>query len=192
MISSSDTLPDEKVELPLSIIGTSTISLESDSIKVTRGDTITLEGELSDHLGNPISDEEIQIIWDGVVLGTAVTEPDGDFSYEYLVTIDTILGNLNWSANFSGNYFHEGSSSSQITEVYQQTVINFDLDKTHFYAGEQFLISGNLSMDNGTLFSGTLVFYFDNVFIESFIANGSFNFGYIPESSYLGCRFTFD
>ena len=40
-------------------------------------------------------------------------------------------------------------------------------------------------MDNGTLFSGTLVFYFDNVFIESFIANGSFNFGYIPESSYL-------
>ena len=184
-VSSSDTLPDEKVELPLSIIGTSTISLESDSIKVTRGDTITLEGELSDHLGNPISDEEIQIIWDGVVLGTAVTEPDGDFSYEYLVTIDTILGNLNWSANFSGNYFHEGSSSSQITEVYQQTVINFDLDKTHFYAGEQFLISGNLSMDNGTLFSGTLVFYFDNVFIESFIANGSFNFGYIPESSYL-------
>ena len=42
--------------------------------------------------------------------------------------------------------------ASQATEVYQQTVINFELDKTHFYAGEQFLISGNLSMDNGTLF----------------------------------------
>ena len=45
-VSSSDTLPDEKVELPLSILGTSTISLDTDSIKVTRGDTITLEGEL--------------------------------------------------------------------------------------------------------------------------------------------------
>ena len=40
-------------------------------------------------------------------------------------------------------------------------------------------------MDNGTLFGGLLVFYFDDVFVESFTTNGSFNFQYIPESSYL-------
>ncbi len=40
-------------------------------------------------------------------------------------------------------------------------------------------------MDNGTLFSGSLVFYFDDVFVESFVTEGNFNFQYNPESSYL-------
>lgn len=183
--STSETLPDEKVELPFAILGTSTVTLDSNSLKITRGETITLEGRLSDHLGEPISEEEIEIFWDGELLGAAITEPDGDFSYDYDVMLDSLLGNLTWAANFGGNYFHDGSADSQITEIYQQTIINFQLDSNHFYAGDKFIISGNLSMDNGTLFTGNLVFYFDDVFVESFITNGSFNFEYVPESSYL-------
>ncbi|MEC7712624.1 MAG: DUF4129 domain-containing protein, partial [Candidatus Thermoplasmatota archaeon] len=184
-ISTSETLPDEKVELPFTVLGTSTITLDTDSLKITRGETITLEGELNDHLGDPIPDQEIQVIWNGETLGTVITESDGDFSYDYPVTIDTPLGNVSWSADFGGNYFHDESTASQLTEIYQQTVINFQLDKTHFYAGDNFTISGNLSMDNGTLFSGSLVFYFDDVFVESFVTDGTFNFQYNPESSYL-------
>ena len=184
-ISTSETLPDEKVELPFTVLGTSTITLDTDSLKITRGEIVTLEGELNNHLGEPISDEEIQVTWNGENLGTVITESDGDFSYDYLVTMDTPLGNVSWSADFIGNYFHDESTASQLTEIYQQTVISFQLDETHFYAGDRFLVSGNLSMDNGTLFSGNLVFYFDDVFVESFATNGSFNFEYLPESSYL-------
>ncbi len=82
-ISTSETLPDEKVELPFTVLGTSTITLDTDSLKITRGETITLEGELNDHLGDPIPDQEIQVIWNGETLGTVITESDGDFSYDY-------------------------------------------------------------------------------------------------------------
>ena len=184
-VSSSDTLPDEKVELPFTILGTSNIILDTDSLKITRGETVTLEGELVDHLGEPISDGEIQVIWNDEILGTAITESDGDFSYDYLVTLDTPLANVTWSANFAGNFLHDSSEASQVTEIYQQTVINFQMDKNHFYSGDQFIVSGNLSMDNGTLFEGNLVFYFDDVFVESFTTDGTFSFQYIPESSYL-------
>ena len=184
-ISSSDTLPDEKVELPFTILGTSNIILDADSLKITRGETVTLEGELVDHLGEPISNEEIEVIWNDEILGTATTESDGDFSYDYLVTLDTPLANVTWSADFAGNFLHDSSEASQVTEIYQQTVINFQIDKKHFYSGDQFIVSGNLSMDNGTLFEGNLVFYFDDVFVESFTTDGTFSFQYIPESSYL-------
>ena len=80
---------------------------------------------------------------------------------------------------------HDESTASQLAEVYQQSVITFQIDKNHFYAGDNFSISGNLSMDNGTLFTGSLVFYFDDVFVESFVTDGNFNFQYTPESSYL-------
>jgi len=184
-VSTSETLPDEKVELSFTILGTSSITLDSDSLKITRGETMTLEGELNDHLGEPISDEEIQLTWNGEILGTVTTESDGDFSYEYPVAIDTPLGNVTWLADFSGNYLHDESTASQLAEVYQQSVITFQIDKNHFYAGDNFSISGNLSMDNGTLFTGSLVFYFDDVFVESFVTDGNFNFQYTPESSYL-------
>ena len=125
-ISSSDTLPDEKVELPFTILGTSNIILDADSLKITRGETVTLEGELVDHLGEPISDEERYKSFGMMkLLGTAITESDGDFSYDYLVTLDTPLANVTWSANFAGNFLHDSSEASQFTEIYQQTVINF-------------------------------------------------------------------
>ena len=183
--SESATLPDERFDLEFTVFGTSSIELDTNNLKVTRGEIVSLEGELVNHLGEPIAGEEIQFIWKSEIVGTALTENDGDFSFDYLVSPDTNLGNLSWAVNFSGNYFYKNSSSSQLVEVYQQTVINFQIDKTHFYAGDEFLVSGNLSMDNGTPFGGNLVFYFDDVFVESFTTDGTFSFQYVPESSYL-------
>ena len=184
--SESATLPDERFDLEFTVFGTSSIEIDTNNLKITRGEIVSLEGELVDHLGEPIAGEEIQFIWESEIVGTAITETDGDFSFDYPVSLDTSLGNLSWAVNFSGNYFYKNSSASQLVEVYQQTVINFQVDKTHFYSGDEFFVSGNLSMDNGTLFTGTVIFYFDDVFVESFVTNGNFNFQYTPESSYLG------
>ena len=183
--SSSDTLPDEQVELSITILGTSNIILEEDLLKITRGETVTLEGKLRDHLNNPISQEEVVISWNGLELGTAITEPDGDFDYDYLVPLDSNLGNISWGASFSGNFLHDNSTVSQVSKVYQQTLLNFQLDKYHFYAGDEFLVTGTLTMDNGTPLSGDFVFLFDNIFVESFVTDGTFTFSYTPESSYL-------
>ena len=183
--SESATLPDERFDLEFTVFGTSSIEIDTNNLKITRGEIVSLEGELVDHLGEPIADEEIQFIWKSEIIGTAITETDGDFSFDYPVSPDTSLGNLSWAANFSGNYFYKSSFASQSVKVYQQTVVNFEIGNVHFYAGDQFIVSGNLSMDNGTLFSGNLVFYFDDVFVESFVTNGTFEFQYIPESSYL-------
>ena len=40
-------------------------------------------------------------------------------------------------------------------------------------------------MDNGTQFSGLVSLHFDEVYLESFITNGTFSFEYTPDSSYI-------
>ena len=71
--------------------------------------------------------KKFRFIWKSEIVGTAVTDYDGDFSFDYLVSPDTNLGNLSWAVNFSGNYFYKNSSFFTIGEVYQQTVINFQI-----------------------------------------------------------------
>ena len=183
--SSNASLPDEKVNLDFRIIGSSEILLDSDSIKITRGNNVTLEGELQDHLGQPLADSDVVLRWNGEIIATVVTETDGDFSFDYLIPIEHELGNVNWSAEFAGNDLHLGTVANQTSSVFQQSVVNMQIDDVHFYPGENMTITGNLSMDNGTLFSGTIDFYFDDVFLQSFVTDGEFNFVYNPDSSYL-------
>jgi len=183
--SSSATLPDERVNLDFVVLGTSEIILELDSLKVTRGEVATLEGELSDHLGQPLSGETVVIKWNDVEISTSTTENDGDFIFDYDVPSDYDLGNVTWSAEFSGNDLHSGSSASQTSVVFQQTVVLLETDQVHFYPGESLVVSGSLSMDNGTQFSGLVSLHFDEVYLESFLTNGTFSFEYTPDASYI-------
>ena len=183
--SSSATLPDERVNLDFIVLGTSQIVLELDSLVVTRGEVVILEGELSDHLDQPLSGETVVIKWNDVEIATTTTETDGDFIFDYDVPADHDLGNVTWSAEFSGNDLHSGSSASQTSVVFQQTVVTVATDKIHFYPGESLIVSGSLSMDNGTQISGMVSLHFDEVYLESFTTNGTFSFEYTPDSSYI-------
>ena len=84
--SESATLPDERFDLEFTVFGTSSIELDTNNLKVTRGEIVSLEGKLVNHLGEPIAGEEIQFIWKSEIVGTALTENDGDFSFDYLVS----------------------------------------------------------------------------------------------------------
>ena len=183
--SESVTLPDERINLNITVLGSSEIILETDSLKVIRGENVTLEGELNDHLGQPISGQSIILSWAGESIATVTTETDGDFVYTYSIPSDYDLGNVPWIAEFSGNDLHSGSLDSQMSVVFQQTVVSAQSDTTHFYPGESMLLSGSLTFDNGTLLPGLLSIYFDNVYLHSFQTNGTFSFEYTPDSSYL-------
>lgn len=183
--SESVTLPDERINLDFTVLGTSNIILDSDSLKVTRGENVTLEGELNDHLGQPLAEQSVNLVWDGIAIATVTTETDGDFVYVHNIPADHALGNVTWSAEFIGNDLHSGSSESQTSIIFQQTVLSLQSDNIHFYAGETMIVSGSLTLDNGTLISGTLGLYFNDVYLESFQTNGSFSFEYVPDSTYL-------
>ena len=183
--SESVTLPDERINLNFTVLGTSNIILDSDSLKITRGNNVTLEGELQDHLGQPLPDQSIDLVWNEITIATVTTETDGDFIYNYNIPSDNVLGNVTWSAEFIGNDLHSGSSESQTSVIFQQTVLSLQSNNIHFYAGESMLVSGSLALDNGTLISGTLGLYFNDIYLESFQTNGSFSFEYIPDSTYL-------
>ena len=183
--STSSILPDERVNLELVILGTSEITLDLDSLKVTRGESTTLEGELSDHLGQPLSGEEVVVRWNEVEIATVSTATDGDFVFDYTIPSDHVLGNVTWSAEFSGSDLHSGSSSSQTSVVFQQTVVLVETDMVHFYPGESMTVSGSLAMDNGIQISGYLSLHFDEVYLESFLTNGTFSFEYTPDASYI-------
>ena len=183
--SESTTLPDERVNLNFTILGMSEIILDTDSLKVTRGENLTLEGELIDHLGQPMTGQSIELAWNGATIATVTTETDGDFVFVYSIPSDHVLGNAIWSAEFLGNSLHSGSSESQVSVVFQQTVVSVVSDNLHFYPGESMMISGNLASDNGSLIIGILSLYFDGNYLESFQTNGTFSFEYTPDSSYL-------
>ncbi|MDG1543429.1 MAG: hypothetical protein P8R34_00415, partial [archaeon] len=183
--SESVTLPDERINLDFTVLGTSNIILDSDSLKITRGENVTLEGELTDHLGQPLAEQSVNLVWDGIAIATVTTETDGDFVYVHNIPADHALGNVTWSAEFIDNDLHSGSSESQTSVIFQQTVLSLQSDNIHFYAGETMIISGSLALDNGTLFPGTLGLYFNDVYLESFQTNGSFSFEYVPDSTYL-------
>ena len=140
---------------------------------------------MNDHLGQPISGQSIILSWAGESIATVTTETDGDFVYTYSIPSDYDLGNVTWIAEFSGNDLHSGSLDSQMSVVFQQTVVSAQSDTTHFYPGESMLLSGSLTFDNGTLLPGLLSIYFDNVYLHSFQTNGTFSFEYTPDSSYL-------
>ena len=183
--SESATLPDERVNLDFTVLGTSEIILDSDSLKITRGENVSLEGELHDHLGQPMAEQNIEIVWDGVVIATVITETDGDFVYTYSIPSDYDLGNVTWSAEFAGNDLHLGSTESQTSVVFQQSIVSVQSDNTHFYPGESMILSGSLTFDNGTLLPGLLSIFLDGTYLQSFQTNGTFNFEYVPDSSYL-------
>jgi len=183
--SESVTLPDERINLNITVLGNSEIILETDSLKVVRGENVTLEGELNDHLGQPISGQSIILSWAGESIATVTTETDGDFVYTYSIPLDYDLGNVTWTAEFLGDVLHSGSVDSQTSVVFQQTVVSVQSDTIHFYPGENMLLSGSLTFDNGTLLSGILSIYFDDVYLQSFQTNGTFSFEYTPDSSYL-------
>ena len=183
--SSEATLPDERVDLNFTVLGTSRIVLDTDTLKFTRGQNATFEGELLDHLDQPIADQSIDLVWDGISIATVTTEIDGDFTFTYSIPDDHTLGNITWLAKFEGNDLYLGSNESQISEVFQQSVLSLQSDDRHFYAGESMILSGSLTYDNETLLPGTLSIYFDGNFLQSFITNGTFSFEYTPDASYL-------
>ncbi len=183
--STSATLPDERVNLELVVLGTSEIILDPDSLRIVRGESTILGGELADHLGQPLSGEEIVIRWNHIEIATISTATDGDFVFDYIIPSDHDLGNATWSAEFTGNDLHSGSVESQTSIVFQQTVVLVQVDQVHFYPGESMTVSGSLAMDNGTQLSGYLSLHFDEAYLESFLTNGTFSFEYTPDASYI-------
>ena len=183
--SESATLPDERVNLDFTVLGTSSIELDDDSLKLTRGQNVTLEGELQDHLGQPLSEQSVNLLWGGVSIATVTTELDGDFVYTYSISSTHELGNLTWSAEFAGDDLHSGSSESQTSLIFQQSIVSVQSDNVHFYPGESMILSGGLTFDNGTQLPGVLAIYFDGNYLQSFQTNGTFSFEYAPDSSYL-------
>jgi hypothetical protein len=80
--STSATLPDERVNLELVVLGTSEIILDADSLRIVRGESTILGGKLEDHLGQPLSGEEVVIRWNHIEIATVSTATDGDFVFD--------------------------------------------------------------------------------------------------------------
>ena len=74
--------------------------METNNLKITRGEIVSLEGELVNHLGEPIASEEVQFIWKSEIIGMAITENDGDFSFRLSSFLDTSLGNSELGCKF--------------------------------------------------------------------------------------------
>ncbi|OIR11281.1 MAG: hypothetical protein BEU05_00875 [Marine Group III euryarchaeote CG-Bathy2] len=180
----NSTLPEERVSLTLTLLGTSSVSLDALPDAIRNG-PVMLEGRLVDHLGEPLADEAVALSWDGGLVGSATTEADGDFELEIQLPITHALGLTAWEASFDGSALHSGSTASTETTVLQQTVLELAVSGRHFYPGDSVQVDGSLAMDNGTPLAGSLNLLLDGVFVRVEVADGVFSFSYVPDTSYL-------
>ena len=181
----NSTLPEERVSLTLTLLGLSSIALDALPDTIRNG-PVTLEGRLVDHLGEPLADETVNLLWEGATIGSTTTEADGDFVLEHQLPITHALGPASWGASYAGNTLHASSSASADVDVLQQTVLELAVAGRHFYPGDSVQVDGSLAMDNGTPLAGSLSLLLDGVFVRVEAADGVFSFSYVPDTSYLG------
>ena len=181
-ISQHASYPDERVSLDLTLIGTSTLTL--DDVVGVRNEELTLTGRLVDHLGSPIDGGAVTLEWRGDYLADLVSGADGRFEHTFIVPLAETLGVLDIGALFGGDTFHTASAANATVELSQQPLLTIDSVRPQsvFVTGT-LDIEGTFTADNGSALPGTLWLTINGNPVGSFkVTGGTFNLSYtIPD-----------
>jgi len=177
-ISQHASYPDERVSLDITLIGTSTLTL--DDVIGTRNEELTLTGRLVDHLGSPIDGGAVTLEWRGDHLADLVSGADGRFEHTFTVPIAEALGVLDIGALFGGDAFHTASAANATVELSQQPLLTIDTVRPAvvFVTGT-LVVEGTFTADNGSAMDDVLWMTINGNPVGSFrAADGAFNFSY--------------
>lgn len=152
------------------------------------GDYLSIKGYLVDASNKPVSGEMIEVNWDYLHVGHAVTGTDGDFVYLYYVSQ---LGSHNIQVDFyGGQYLGSSSASQNVTVKDMKTKLIMSVSPTTVYRGDQLSISGKLtSGSNDPMADSTIYILYSGQQITSAITSdqGTFDANIsVPMNSSVG------
>ena len=183
-ISQNPSYPDERISLEITLIGTSTLTL--DDVIGVRNEELTLNGRLVDHLGSPIDGGAVTLEWRGDHLVDLVSGADGRFEHTFVVPIGEALGVLDIGALFGGDAFHTASAVNATVELSQQPLLTIDsVSPRSVFVTGTLDIEGTFTTDNGSAMDDNLWLAINGNPMGSFRASaGAFSFSYtIPDDS---------
>jgi len=152
------------------------------------GDYLSIKGYLVDASNQPVSGEIIEVNWDYLYVGHAITGSAGDFVYLYYVSQ---LGSHNIHIDFYGGQYLSSSSASQdVTVKDTKTKLVISVSPTTVYRGDQLSISGKLtSGSNDPMADSTIYILYSGQQISSAMTSskGTFDASIsVPMNSSVG------
>ncbi len=165
-------LDESSYEPPASFIPASIVPIDlrlgEEGVPVYRGvDTLKIFGVLQDSDGNNISsstttNDEIEIYYDGELLGTTTFDENGYYEYIYNVPANETLGNHTIYSYYAGDYYTlpngtqipvimPSTSKTTIITVKGSNTITIQSSSDLVYIGNNVTFSGALYFDNGSV-----------------------------------------
>ncbi len=127
------------------------------------GETIVATGNLYYDTGGsdpPYYNIIVELIFDGLVVATDVTAPDGSFSISWVIPQDTTPGTYDVYVRFNSslNWIADSAATPISINLDAYYLIwQFDLSRNVVYRGEYIVISGNVTIDNGTAYASQAI-----------------------------------
>ncbi|MFX1597552.1 MAG: transglutaminase domain-containing protein [Promethearchaeota archaeon] len=139
----------------------------------TRGiETVQISGTLSDSVnGSGISNQYVDVFWDGINVTRGMTDQSGQYSITYLVPLGNPNTNTSVYVSFNGDFLIQvggiplfysvsGASSTSSTEnvtIVASSWVTTEVNATAVVPGDNILIYGYLGLDNMTPLAGEIV-----------------------------------
>ena len=96
--------------------------------QVDREDTITVQGRLLDIIDNPLENQTIVILLDGVFLTNVTTDETGIFTAVHPVPADAPLGAVTIDAIFNGTTYYLPTQESGVWYIYSQILVQVNIE----------------------------------------------------------------
>ena len=139
---------------------------------VAVGQNITISGSVADNQLNPIAGHQVELIIDGITITSLVTDTNGDFSYEWIVSDLFEFGNRTLTA-YSGSqgYYRANSTNTTFFLAHRADMtVSFD-SNSQVTRGELWELSGRLfdidSLTNEGLENELLEIYLDGQLVAT-------------------------
>jgi len=152
------------------------------TLRVIRGETITVMGTLTNNTGDPVSGYDIEVYIDDQY-NTTITTSAAGFSFDYPVPLSHELGPLGFRLVFEAEDHFMGSEDSLLFEIGSNTTIaissypGYPADPGWMNGGETLVVEGNLSDNAGNpLHDFSLSCQFNGNVYQNTTASGSFIF----------------
>jgi len=97
--------------------GNTSLVFTAQPSQVSVGQQMTVGGTLLDATSTPIANRTLRVLWNGVEIGSGVTNAGGEYRFTYIVPRGTSRGNHTVRVEFAGDTLFNGSSAQGTVHV---------------------------------------------------------------------------
>ncbi|NPA86699.1 MAG: DUF2341 domain-containing protein, partial [Candidatus Diapherotrites archaeon] len=137
---------------------TQILNFAADKNVVAKGDVLTLSGRIVDELGNPVPRRTLDFYDEGVYIGSAVSDDDGNFVFSFSVPYTATIGYHTLTVKFPRDpveYYWESEASTTVKYSSRPVVLDINVSPALAGIGQRVnvraLVKDEVGIDSVTL-----------------------------------------